>query len=96
MKKKNKQETKFVPNKLYSLMKKNKTALILLGIVLSLLLVPIIIFLTFFNNDPVRKPLVNKPMECSNCTNTECPAKKTGTCNCNKEVTGGCPNRVGN
>lgn len=96
MKKMNKQETKFVPNKLYSLMKKNKTALILLGIVLSLLLVPLIIFLTFFNNDPVQAPLVNKPMGCSNCANTECPAKRNEGCNCNKEVTGGCLYRMGN
>ncbi len=71
--------------------KKNKSVLIPIGLVLSLL----ILFLVFFNNRPVEKPLDGRPRACMGCSNEDCPAKRNQTCNCEKAKTGSCPYRSG-
>jgi hypothetical protein len=91
MNKTKKESKKGIFNNFKSMVEKNKSVLIPLGFVFSLL----ILFLVFFNNHPVEKPLDNKPRACVGCNNEECPAKRNQTCNCQKAKTGGCPYRTG-
>lgn len=93
MKETKKEKKKGILSKLKESAIKNKSLLLLLGFVFSLLIVPIILYFVFFNNRPVDKPFYNRPKVCMGCSNEDCPAKRDEDCSCEKSKASGCPYR---
>lgn len=93
MKKTKNENKKGILSKLKESVIKNKSVLLLLGFVFSLLIVPIILYFVFCNNRPVDKPFDNKQRICIGCSNEGCPTKRDEDCSCEKSKVSGCPYR---
>ena len=93
MKETKKEKKKGILSKFKENVVKNKSILLLLGFVFSLLIVPVILFLVFFNNRSFDKPFYNRPKVCMGCNNEGCPTKRDEECGCEKSKTNGCPYR---
>ena len=93
MKKTKKENKKGILSEFKKIVTNNKSILILLGFVFSLLIVPVILFLVFFNNRSFDKPFENKQRICMGCSNEGCPTKRDEDCSCEKSKVSGCPYR---
>lgn len=93
MKKTKNENKKGILSKLKESAIKNKSLLLLLGFVFSLLIVPIILYFVFLNNRSFDKPFDNKQRICIGCSNEGCPTKRDEDCSCEKSKVSGCPYR---